>query len=223
VSRLEAVLAASHQKVAGMVRDSDQEGYEDDVAALDALADPDGEAARKLVGAVAGIETKIAVGVHHLARAWASIDGKRDEFDAGDGAASLEDEPGGHFSGYMADTEELVARAITYSRERGEGSEGGKTEVGQLIIEGLEEALAFVADGSKGTVHTVQVNDLVEICRDDRGNAIYREPNEVGGHRYWSDSVGGGVLVWDTALVSKDDLLLVIEQEDKRLAVAGAP
>jgi hypothetical protein len=47
-----------------------------------------------------------------LADAWASIDGKGDQFRAGKGAASFEDEPGGHYSGYMAEAQEMMLRLL---------------------------------------------------------------------------------------------------------------
>jgi hypothetical protein len=45
-----------------------------------------------------------------LADAWASIDGKVEEFRAGQKATRLEDEPGGHFSGYLYEAEEMIRR-----------------------------------------------------------------------------------------------------------------
>lgn len=46
---------------------------------------------------------------HALADAWASIDGKLEEFRAGRTAKSITDF-GGHFDGYIADAEELIER-----------------------------------------------------------------------------------------------------------------
>lgn len=57
---------------------------------------------------------------------------------------------------------------------------------------------------------------LEEIGRDSRGNRLYVEANEVGGHRYWSDEIGGGVVVWDTSLVSEEMMRLAIDAETKR-------
>ena len=37
--------------------------------------------------------------------------------------------------------------------------------------------------------------------------------NGVGGRKYYSDEIGGGVLVWDTCLVSENTLNKVIEKE----------
>lgn len=51
--------------------------------------------------------------VEAVADAWASIDGKLDEFRAGKSAVSIEAEPGGYYSGYMSDAEELVRRLLT--------------------------------------------------------------------------------------------------------------
>ena len=50
--------------------------------------------------------------VEALADSWASIDGKVDAFRTGKGAATLEDEPGGHYSGYMAEAEEMLKRLL---------------------------------------------------------------------------------------------------------------
>jgi hypothetical protein len=48
------------------------------------------------------------------------------------------------------------------------------------------------------------------------GCTLYREPNGVGGHRYWSDEIGGGAVVWDTCLVGRDTLLAAIVEEHRR-------
>jgi hypothetical protein len=53
-----------------------------------------------------------AAAIEALADAWASIDGKVDEFRAGKGAKSIEDEPGGHYSGYMAESLEIMKRLL---------------------------------------------------------------------------------------------------------------
>lgn len=55
--------------------------------------------------------------VEDFARAWASIDGRRDEFDAG----RLSDDitaHGGYYDGYVCETEEAFERATRYARER---------------------------------------------------------------------------------------------------------
>jgi hypothetical protein len=56
---------------------------------------------------------------------------------------------------------------------------------------------------------------MVEVCSLPNGYMLYREPNEVGGHRYWSDEVGGGVCVWDTCLVDSSTLLMAIAEEER--------
>ncbi len=56
---------------------------------------------------------------------------------------------------------------------------------------------------------------MKEVAQDSRGNTLFVEDNEVGGKRYWSDEIGGGVLVWDTCLVSGEMLRLAWEQENK--------
>lgn len=45
------------------------------------------------------------------------------------------------------------------------------------------------------------------------GCALYWHPNQVGGRTYLSDEVGGGVFVWDTALVDADTLRAALEVE----------
>ena len=56
-----------------------------------------------------------------------------------------------------------------------------------------------------------------EVGRLPNGATLYREPNEVGGHRYWSDEIGGGVCVWDTSLVTDATLLAAIVEEHRRI------
>lgn len=62
-----------------------------------------------------------------------------------------------------------------------------------------------------------ETTGLQEVARLPNGCTLYREPNEVGGHRYWSDEVGGGVVVWDTCLVGQDTLLAAIVEEQRRM------
>jgi hypothetical protein len=64
---------------------------------------------------------------------------------------------------------------------------------------------------------------LTEVVEDSRGNRLYVEPNEVGGHRYWSDEIGGGVVVWDTSLVSAEMLQLALAAEAGRVAKDNPP
>ncbi len=56
------------------------------------------------------------------------------------------------------------------------------------------------------------------VCRLPNGCTLYKESNGVGGHRYWSDEIGGGVCIWDTSLVDSSTLLAAIveEQREKR-------
>ena len=54
------------------------------------------------------------------------------------------------------------------------------------------------------------------VCRLPNGCTLYRETNGVGGHRYWSDGVGGGVCVWDTCRVDPGTLLAAIVEEQRR-------
>jgi len=57
---------------------------------------------------------------------------------------------------------------------------------------------------------------MTVICRLPNGCTLYRETNGVGGFRYWSDEVGGGVCVWDTGLVAESTLLAAIVEENRR-------
>jgi hypothetical protein len=59
-----------------------------------------------------------------------------------------------------------------------------------------------------------------KIAEDSRGNHLYVKPDGVGGRLYWSDEVGGGVIVWNTSLVSPEMLRLALAAEERRL---GSP
>ncbi len=54
---------------------------------------------------------------------------------------------------------------------------------------------------------------MKEIGQDSRGNTLFVKDDEVGGKEYWSDEIGGGVLVWSTSLVSKEMMELAIKAE----------
>ncbi len=57
---------------------------------------------------------------------------------------------------------------------------------------------------------------MIEVAEDSRGNHLDVEPNWVGGHRYWSDDIGGGVMIWDTALGSIEMIELALAYEKGR-------
>jgi hypothetical protein len=58
------------------------------------------------------------VTIDDLARALASLDGRRDDYDNGKQSDDL-CAFGGHYAGYLTEMEEVVRRAIGYASERG--------------------------------------------------------------------------------------------------------
>lgn len=48
------------------------------------------------------------------------------------------------------------------------------------------------------------------------GTSLYVQNNEAGGYTYYSDEIGCGVMVWDTALVSEKTILAAIEHYRRR-------
>ena len=57
---------------------------------------------------------------------------------------------------------------------------------------------------------------LEEIGVTASGYTIFVKPNKCGGHTYWSDSIGGGVIIMDTCLQSFEELEFCIEYEKRR-------
>lgn len=55
--------------------------------------------------------------IEDIARAWASMDGKRQEFD-NEKHMSVSEAIYGHYLGYICETEEIFRRAIAYADER---------------------------------------------------------------------------------------------------------
>jgi hypothetical protein len=55
--------------------------------------------------------------IEDLARAWASLDDAQDEFDKEKGPGASE-AAHGHYLGYLAETEEILRRAVKHARER---------------------------------------------------------------------------------------------------------
>jgi hypothetical protein len=45
------------------------------------------------------------------------------------------------------------------------------------------------------------------------GNTLMWKPDGVGGREYWSTEIGGGVLVWDTALVEESTIQAALNVE----------
>lgn len=48
------------------------------------------------------------------------------------------------------------------------------------------------------------------------GGSLYVAKNEAGGYTYYSDEVGGGVVVWDTALVDASTLIAALHTDQTR-------
>lgn len=67
--------------------------------------------------AVAAERAACTPAVEDIARAWASIDGKRDEFDASK-ERDADEEGFGCYGGYMFEAEELLKRAEKYAEKR---------------------------------------------------------------------------------------------------------
>lgn len=47
------------------------------------------------------------------------------------------------------------------------------------------------------------------------GCGLFVYETQVGSRQYWSDEIGGGVMVWDTALANEDTLLSAMLIEKK--------
>lgn len=54
---------------------------------------------------------------------------------------------------------------------------------------------------------------LTEVATVKDGCTLLMEVNEIGGRRYWSDEIGGGVMVWDTCLVGSITLETALKVE----------
>lgn len=76
----------------------------------------------------------------------------------------------------------------------------------------LDAAIKSVSRGPSDFVDEPFKN-LHIINEDSRGNELMVENNEVGGRRYWSTEIGGGVCVWDTCLVSAEMMRLALDAE----------
>lgn len=55
-----------------------------------------------------------------------------------------------------------------------------------------------------------------DVCDLPGGHKLHRQPNGAGGWAYFSDQIGGGVVVWDTSLVDQTTLLIAMAEEGKR-------
>jgi hypothetical protein len=104
---------------------------------------------------------------------------------------------------------------------RSEGKLGGFKRNQQMVDEGKPDR-GLMFPGGNGTadmrqrLENVGINvehALREIAQDSRGNTLYKQKNGVGGHTYWSDEIGGGTIVWDTSLVSREMIMLALKHE----------
>jgi len=58
---------------------------------------------------------------------------------------------------------------------------------------------------------------MEEVGPLPNGSTLFRRKNEVGGYIYYSDEIGGGVVVWDTTLVDRWTLLSAYFAELRRM------
>jgi len=65
-------------------------------------------------------------------------------------------------------------------------------------------------------------NKTEDLGTTPTGCHLFRKPNQAGGYTYYSDEIGGGVVVWDTALVNESTLLTAIVCEHHRKYVQHA-
>jgi len=73
-------------------------------------------------------------------------------------------------------------------------------------------------DKCRIVVASKQIKALKEGAKPEwidlpHGYGLFWKDNGVGGRVYYSDEIGGGVIVWDTCLVSEQTLLATIEVE----------
>ncbi len=61
--------------------------------------------------------------------------------------------------------------------------------------------------------------DVEEVCGLPNSGHLFRRKNLAGGYTYYSDEIGGGIEVWDTALVSMGTLLTAMSEEIKRQTI----
>jgi hypothetical protein len=54
---------------------------------------------------------------------------------------------------------------------------------------------------------------MKEVGLLPNGSMLFVEDDRDTGRRYWSDEIGGGVVVWDTTLIDKTTLLAAIVAE----------
>lgn len=55
-----------------------------------------------------------------------------------------------------------------------------------------------------------------EVCELPNGATLYRQKNGAGGYTYYSDEIGGGVMVYDTCLVAASTLMATLTEEWRR-------
>jgi hypothetical protein len=59
----------------------------------------------------------------------------------------------------------------------------------------------------------VRLNERLGECELPNGCRLYWEDNKAGGRTYYSDEIGGGVMVWDTCLCEESTLLAALTTE----------
>lgn len=89
--------------------------------------------------------------IEELARAWASIDGKADKFDACKADPVLEDDLG-HYGGYIAEAQELLRRSPTVSAALAAGEPVSSRNDEAGYVEFLNQDVPYIVRDIQGAV-----------------------------------------------------------------------
>lgn len=87
----------------------------------------------------------------------------------------------------------------------------------RIFTEGVIERAAInflsVLKNDLNAIISSKINhyDMTLVTDFPDGTSLYIQENEIGGYTYYSDEIGCGVMVWDTALVSEKTLLAAIK------------
>lgn len=87
------------------------------------------------------------------------------------------------------------------------------SSTGYSPVQNAAAALRALAAEKEAGAPAPAQGPLTEVGETSRGYKLYRAPNPVGGNTYWSDEIGGGVVVWDTCLVGEETLRLALSVE----------
>ena len=110
---------------------------------------------------------------------------------------------------------DLRLALVCWYRAQHHGSQQEEIDADEMLSIALSKCIKAMRDVTYAVVAPQQqaAAPMIEVGVTSRGSRLYRQQNGAGGHSYWSDSIGGGVIIYDTCLAAREELEMALRIE----------